>query len=477
MLKRVTAVLGGAIAVVAVTLFVLFLAEQVSGSTPTVDVRPAILLAGLVGFNCITYVVWLNRWNIVAHTALAFSIVAYIIPIVFLNQMDGLSSAAIDLYYQVMAAGLLFGVIGVLLGAAAGGSYNVEKLRAAADFESDAVRAKIRKRVMILGALSVAGVFVAFLGMGFIPMLTPDPLTAKFFRGAYAAAYQPVAPLYRGATSILAVILPVIFLYAVKLKSFRAAAVAATATLALFLGLMREPAVSGVLLLLGVYMAVRRKPWFGYFLLLVGGYFVGGALYYLLALIGIGGFEGSPGAQTTNLLEQAAAGAPDIRDHITFLTAWLQRPEFSYGLTWFGGLIPGNSPFNPSVWSLRVVNPTQDITAIASGGLRLPPPIWGMVSFGWAGVIVVSLLTGFIQGYLANVAKRVMPSRSIEISLYWLVIYVALVEVLPAFFRFSYLSVLQLIVILLVFRWRTRPAPEGRRGRTVRSDTRAVPAR
>ncbi|MGI8393096.1 hypothetical protein [Leucobacter sp. W1038] len=471
MLKRMTIITAGIAVVVFVTFSVVFLAEQLTATFSTLDIRPALLLIGLVGFNCITYVVWLNRWNIVAHTALAFSIVAYIVPIVFLHQLDGLSSEAIDLYFQVMAGGLFFAVLGVLAGAAIGRLYDADKLRARAAFEEQQVRAKIRRRIIALSGLAVLGVFVAFAGMGFIPALTADPLTAKFFRGAYAAAYQPVAPLYRGATSVLTVLLPVLFLYAMKLRSGRSFLIALAAMLALFLGLLREPAVSGALLLIGVYMAVRRKPWGFYFALLVSTYFAGGALYYLLALIGFGSFTGSPAAETTSLLAQAAAGAPDIRDQITFLTAWLVRPEYTQGLTWLGGMIPGNNPWNPSVWSLRIVNPTQEITAIASGGLRLPPPIWGMVSFGWPGVIGVSLLTGGIQGYLASVAKRIIPSNSVETSIYWLVLYVALVEVLPAFFRFSYLSVLQLIIILLVFGWRTSSPPRRQRKVPERSTT------
>ena len=456
MARRVLMWGGAPIAAAATTILVLVLAEQVTGATPTFDIRPAILLVALIGFNCITYVVWMNRWNIVAHTALAFSVVAYIIPIVFLNQLDGISSSALDLYYQVMAVGLLFGVLGVLAGAALSGLNNPDRIRERLALDNDGVRTKVRRRIIVLAALSVLGVFVAFAGMGFIPALTADPLTAKFFRGAYAASYQPVAPLYRGATSILAVLLPIVFLYATKLRSGRAIVIAGVALLALLLGLMREPAVSGVLLLLGVYVAVRRKPWVLYFAILVASYFLGGALYYLLSIIGFGSFGAAPSAQTT-LLQQAAAGAPDIKDQITFLTAWLQNPQYTYGLTWFGGMVPGNNPWNPSVWSLQVVNPSRDITSIASGGLRLPPPIWGMVSFGWFGVGLVSFLTGVIQGWLAGVARRIIPSPSVEISLYWLVIYVSLVEVLPAFFRFSYLSVLQLIIVIMIFRWRAHP--------------------
>lgn len=474
MLKRVVAVAAGLTVTIAITLLLLFLAEQVTGPSPSVDVRPALLLVGLVGLNCVTYVVWANRWNIVAHTSLAFSVVAYIVPIAFLNQLDGLSSDALDLYYQVVAAGLLFAVLGVLAGAALAGLYDTGKLKGRAAFEDPGVQAVIRRRVLWLTALSVAGVLVAFAGMGFVPALTADPLTAKFFRGAYAAAYQPVAPIYRGATSVLAILLPLVFLYAIKIRRGKWVLLAASAIVALFLGLMREPAVTGVLLLLGVWVCVRHKSLTLYFAILVVSYLGGGALYYILSLIGLGNFSGSPGAQG-GFLEQAAAGAPDIKDQILFLTSWLARPEYTNGLTWLGGLLPGNNPWNPSVWSLHVVNPGQDITSIASGGLRLPAPIWGLVSFGWPGVVAVSLLTGVVQGFLAGVAKRVIPSSSVEISVYWLVIYVALVEVLPAFFRFSYLSVLQLVIILLLFRWRTRPSDDRGFQQARRSTRAAVP--
>lgn len=458
MLKRVVAYIAAGAVVIAATLFVVYLAEEVNRPSSTFDIRPALLLASLVAFNSLTYLVWWSRWNIVAHTSLAFSVVAYVIPIVVLGDLNEISSQALDLYYQVMALGLLFGVLGVFAGFYASKSYNAERMRERASFDDPEVQTKIRRRVLAIGLLCVLGVVVAFAGMRFIPALTADPLTAKFFRGAYAAAYQPVAPLYRGATSVLAVLLPVIFLYAMKLRSFRAFGVAGSAVLVLLLGLMREPAVSGVLLLLGVYIAVRKLPWLLYFAILVASYFLGGSLYYLLSLIGFGSFGDTASAQM-NLIQQAAAGAPDIRDQITFLSAWLQRPSYTYGLTWIGGLLPGNNPWNTSVWSLQVVNPGQDITSIASGGLRLPPPIWGMVSFGWFGVVLVSFLTGAVQGFLAGVAQRVIPSPSIETSTYWLVIYVALADVLPNFFRLSYLTIIQLGIVILLFRWRTKTKP------------------
>ncbi|MBO0981001.1 hypothetical protein [Microbacterium sp. SD291] len=482
-------VVAAAVGTTALILAVLVLTDHVmpGARRDAADLRPLVLLISLVVFNSITYIVWMNRWNIVAHVALAFSMIAYVIPIVFLHQLDDLSSQALDLYYQVMAAGLLFAVLGVLVGAMLSKLLDTDRLKERTDFESPVIQATVRRRVMLLGALGVAGVFLAFGLMGFIPAFTADPLVAKFFRGQYAAAYAPVAPLYRGATSVLSVLLPLLFLYAVSLRKGRAAVIAVSAVTALLLGLIRDPAASGVLLLIGVYVAVRRKPWVLYFAILVGTYFVGGALYYFLTLFGVEGY-GIVAAGGNDLLAQVAAGAPDIKDQIAFLNAWLRAPQYTYGATWIGGLFPGNNPWNPSVWSLRIVNPTQDIATIASGGLRLPPPIWGLVSFGWPGVVFVSFTTGLIQGFLAGLAKRLLPSASLEVTAYWLVLYTAVADVFPAFFRFSYLTVLQLILLVLVFRWRTVPKRQRgamsaaqprpyRRERDATSSVRASPAR
>lgn len=453
-------VVAAAALVVAAVFGLLAVTESLTAPTGGADFRPFILGVSLIGLNVVSYAVWLNRWNIVAHTQLAFSIVAYAVPIWWLRSLDGISSEALDVYYQVVAAGFFFALLGTVLGGWFAAGFNTDRLRERAGFDRPEVQAVVSRRVLRLVMVAVAAVVVAFVVMRFVPAFTADPLTAKFFRGPYAAPYQPVAPLYRAGTTIIAILLPVVFVLAFKRRrlSWLLAGVAAVGVM--LAGLMREPAVSGLLLVLGVWWAVRRRAWLPYFMLLVGSYFLGGALYYVLAVLGVGNFSGLPAG--SSLVEQAAAGAPDIKDQIQFMSAWLMRPEYTNGMTWVGGLIPGNNPWNPSVWSLLVVNPGQDITQLASGGLRLPAPIWGLVSFGWPGVVLVSFVHGVVIGYLAGVARRVLPSRSVEVSTYWLVAYVALVDVLPVFFRLSYLSVLQVVLVVAVLFWRTG-VPRGSR--------------
>jgi hypothetical protein len=440
---------------VAVTLGVLVLADalQTGDLVLGFDLRPTILCISLVGLSVLSYVGWPSRWNVVAHAQLAFSVVAFIIPIYFLDTLNRLSSDALDLYYQVCAVGFLVSLVAAMVGRAAGTAKRIDRLVGARDFDSFNTDKKIAGRVFALSVLCIGGVLVSFAVMGFIPAFAADPFAAKFFRGPYAAPYAPVAPLYRASTTVIALLLPLVALLAWKIRTPAWVVVFIGSVGVMLLGLLRDPAVTGVLLLIGILFAARRKGLFLYLLMLTAVYFVGGGLYYFLTLLGVPGYSLHGGAP---LLAQVAAGAPDVTDQVTFLRWWMLHPEYTNGLTWVGGLVPGNFQWNPSVWSLSVVNPGQNVANISSGGLRLPAPIWGLVSFGWPGAIGVSALSGFLIGYLARLAGRITPSQSLTHSVFWLLLYLAVLDVVPVFYRLSYLSVIQLGVVIAVLFWGTK---------------------
>jgi hypothetical protein len=121
------------------------------------DLRPTILCISLVGFNILSYVGWPSRWNVVAHAQLAFSVVAFIIPIYFLDTLNKLSSQALDLYYQVCAVGLAVSFLGALLGRAAGTAKRIDRLTGMRDFGSFETNKKIVDRVLGLSVLCIGG--------------------------------------------------------------------------------------------------------------------------------------------------------------------------------------------------------------------------------------------------------------------------------------------------------------------------------
>lgn len=425
-----------------------------SGLSTTQDLRIHVVALSLVVLALLSYFVWPSRWNVVAHAQLAFALVAYVLPIYALGYLDHVTGEAFDLYSRVLVVGAVFAVAGTLMGGVIGRSVSLRAF-VALDTHLTAGHGLDRRVQWTIGA-AIAGVLAAFVGMGFAPALTPDPLVAKFFRGAYAEPYAPFAPLYRASTTIVTILLPLASVLAWRRRRARWVLMVGGALGVMLLGLLREPALSGVLMAVGVLLAVQGRGTMVYIGMLVGAYFVGSGLYYLLAELGFQAFTSSVSAGA-DVLAQIAAGAPDVRDQMTFLTSWISRPEFTMGKTFLGGLVPGNFPWNPSVWSLHVVNPGADITSIASGGLRLPAPIWGLVSFGWGGVVGVSLANGFAVGWLAAVARRLVPSPDVVQAMAWTVVYSAAIDIFPVFFRLSYLSVIQaMIVAFVLFGWYRR---------------------
>lgn len=442
------------------------------------DARPLLLCISLSGFAVVSYLAWPSRWNIVAHTQLAFSIVAYVIPILLLDGLSNVSGAALDLYAQVIVLGFVACTLGVAIGGWVGRLGDWSRVLDRISFATFSGLGNMSKRTQIIVALSILGMVASFTVMGFIPALAADPYAAKFFRGEYAVRYGPVAPLYRLATSAISLLFPLVAMYAWKYRSAKWYMILVGSLGAMLLSLQREPALSGILLFAGILVATRGRGMWIYFLGILGVYFVGSALYYLLSLWGVDSFANGSYA-STSFLAEIAAGSPDVADQINFFTKWLDRPEYTDGLTFVGGLIPGNFKWNPSVWSLSVINPGVDVSAISSGGLRLPAPIWGFVSFGWPGVVAVSFGYGFFTGVLAGFARRLIPSTNLAQATVLTVIYVSLSDVIPVFFRLSYLSILQVLVAVILVYWHTsgiRSIEGGSREGLRQDDLRAFPS-
>ncbi|MHA3702258.1 hypothetical protein ACXR2U_08725 [Jatrophihabitans sp. YIM 134969] len=425
------------------------------------DLIPFLLCAGLVGLSVVSYIPWPSRWNVPAHAQLAFALIAYVLPIFGLHILDDASPTIVNLYTKVIVVGFLFAAFGTILGAVLGNAADLRPTLSRWVARVEVASLISPPRILILGFVAVGGMLVSFSVMGFIPAFAADPFAAKFFKGEYAAAYAPVAPLYRFCTTVLAVILPLLALYAWRRRTPAYISGFAAALVVMLISLQRDPAVSGVLVCAGVLIAFRASGMSVYFLVLVGVYVLGSGLYYLLASVGLSAFTQGP-AVSTSWLQQIAAGSPDVHDQLGFLTAWTSRPSYTHGLTWVGGLVPGNFRWNPSVWSLGVVNPTQSISSINSGGLRLPAPIWGLVSFGWPGVIIVSFVSGVLTGLTTAILRRIVAQVGPGGALLAVVVYLAVADVIPVFFRLSYLSVIGALVLLATAFWVRSSGPSVR---------------
>lgn len=412
--------------------------------------RNIVAFVSLTGMGVCTYVTWPSRWNVPAHLQLAFAVPAYIIPLLVLGSLNDADPSLVALYVRLLAVGFVATTAGVLIG---GWIADRWFMRASLRSVVPWIR-RVSKtsppRVLMVAVGAIVVLLVCFVIMGFAPALAEDPSAAKFFKGVYHEPYEIVSVPYRIATTVIPLFLPLVGVYAwTRRRQWWWMLVLAAAVGVMLLCLLREPAVSGVLIAVGMLVAFYRRFFVTFLVVLVLSYIAGSAMYVVLALLGVSGYE--------NLIKSGqafwsavASGAPDVKDQLQLLAAWLPEGALTWGRTFVGGLIPGNFPWNPSVWTLTTLNPTLEIEEINSGGLRLPAPIWGLVSFSWIGAVAVPLLSGVFAGVMSRIAAHTMPRLTLEQAGVAMIVYLAIIEVVPSFYRLSYLSVLGVVVVVVV---------------------------
>jgi hypothetical protein len=221
-------------------------------------------------------------------------------------------------------------------------------------------------------------------------MFAEAPLLAKFFKGEYKEKYDQVSIFYRLSQVFINTSLPVAMAMSVSLRNRKLWLLIIWATGLLAVALTRGPVAAGALLMFGVW-ASRSGMAMAVFLASATVIMCFGSSIY--PLLGITTIQGD-----FNLWEEIARGAPDILDHLTFLAAFDPSKQLTYGLTFVGGLVPGNFQFNPAVYTLAIVNDTFDVTGMASGGFRIPPSVAGYMAFSWLGAVLVPLGTGLLTG-------------------------------------------------------------------------------
>lgn len=422
------------------------------------DIRPVLGSAGLVFIATVTYIAWPSRWNIIAHGQLVFAVIAYVVPLVGLNVQSTFDQSAVTLYYKIVLAGSLATLVGAFVGIPLGRK-SFQKREISLQRVPDHRQLSIvqRRRIATAVVLAVLGIAVCFAVFGFVPALASDPFSAKFFKGEYATSYTSIAPLYRITTTVITLVIPLVAAYWWDRRNVFWGLLLLLCLLAMLLTLQRGPAVSGLLIFFGVLAAAKRHRMFPYFFALAAVYMTGSALYYMLGALGVTAYSVTT-ASSFSFWENVAAGAPDVSDQLNFMQAWLSRPEYTNGLTFIGGLVPGNFHWNPAVWGLAITNPGLDISEIASGGYRLPPPLWGYVSFGTAGVLLVGFLYGFLSSWVAGCGRRLIMRSDLQGSVADYVIYGAVLTCVTSFYALSYLFVLNigLVAFLLLRRDRRK---------------------
>jgi hypothetical protein len=352
------------------------------------------------------YLVWRSRWNVPTHLAAGFCMTAYIIPGLLTDVWLIVPDTTIMLFTQINVVGAIFVCAGTILGGYVG--QRVAMPYPATPFYMDTASTQLIGRVLIVVGLAVIGIYIAYWIMGFIPMFADDPFAAKQFKGQYRDPYYKVAYLFRFCFSVIAAAIPLILMLAWEKRSPILLMIAGLAFFAILISLARGATATGMLIFLGVLAARNRRGlrWFIPLVLIIFPF--GSTFYYMLGqLLNVSALTSINTG--TSLSEFISAGAPDIADQLNWLYGFARGEYFTYGRTIYGGLIPGNYEWNPSVWTISYFDIGADISEAVTGGLRLTTAEWGYANFGWIGVVAISGLSGFFHGYMLVQLKRLQP--------------------------------------------------------------------
>jgi hypothetical protein len=336
-------------------------------------------------------------------------IVAFVVPIIFVNNIfTEFSYDIIKLYSLINALGGLIFLIALFIGFKSKRIIITDGFKI---FEDPLFIKNYEKIVVTFYKICLVGIIISFLVMGYVPMFADDPLQAKFFRGEYKQSYDKVKVIYRSSYFVIVTFLPLILAMFVKYRKSKYLILSFLGLCILILTLNRKPALIGLISFLFILFSNSRKRILSMLFIYTFITVFGTISYkYLYILMG----KSIPNFYTGMFWEDIVRGSPDLPDQLNFLTHFERLNEpFTLGKTFIGGLIPNQFYWNPNVWTLSIANGgITDISNIVSGGIRLPVYIWGYVSFGWFGVVVITFLVGFFIGNTFRYFKYNFPKKN-----------------------------------------------------------------
>lgn len=382
--------------------------------------------------------VWPSRKNVAAWLYLPLFVVSFLIPLLAIDYSQETTFEAIDDLTRMNVIGAIAMVIGLIFGA----QIKLPSIQLGwwQNSGQDDLSGVLRRTMKVL-MVGCAIMSLCFVWMGVLPMFAEVPFMAKFFKGAYKEKYDQVSVFYRLSQVFVVTSLPLAMAMAVTLRNRKLLVLIVWATGLLAVALNRGPVGGGALLMFGVWASRSRLAMTAFLASATAIFCLGSAIYPLLGIITV--------PEDFDIWSEIARGAPDILDHLTFLATFDPSKDLTYGLTFVGGLVPGNFRFNPSVYTLAIVNAIDDISGIASGGFRLPPSVGGYMAFSWAGAVFVPLGTGLLTGSFTRHLRRLPCNSFLQhsvavlwfqvVAVYWMEFDSLSYHGLIAIFVFTYL--------------------------------------
>jgi hypothetical protein len=273
-----------------------------------------------------------------------------------------------------------------------------------------------------IAVIALVALIASFALLGYTPLLASNRLLAKYGVGPYRAGFQRGAQLFHLAMSLASTMAAVILAFVFLRRRSIEVAILAALLFGLACTLSRGEALVGPLTFLVAWGVQRHwKP--ALLLGIVCFSFLGATLVNEILFAG-------PSVSSASFAERAAGSAPDVSDHLGFLNGYRLLGSQRIGMKTIKAgysLSLKKGQWDPSDYALRLRTGLSDVGELASGGVRLPAPIWGFAAYGWAGVVAWSFLSGIFVGWgtavlrrlLADVERKAYPNQALNLILAW----------------------------------------------------------
>lgn len=381
-------------------------------------VRARLVIAvALFVITCGPILLWFRKDNVFAYSAVGTYLTALLLPLVGTATLTDFEPHTVDQYARLMAVGAVFFAAGLALG----GHFSARTrprlrftfgLPLTADSPAWQV---VRRRTRMVTAIAAISLAAAFALLRYVPLLAADRQLAKYGVGVYAPGFARGRLVYHFALALGAAILPMAIVVAYRTRGLLDVVLCGGVALGLLASLSRSGAFAGPLLVI-IAIAIGRRVAPALIVAAVCLIFLAGALSNELLFSSV--------RRAPTLAARLAASAPDVHDQLAFLRGFEREgSQQTLGKTLIAKLGPEASQWDPVAYSLRLTTGITDASAIASGGIRLPAPLWGFSSFGFPGAAGFCLVSGLFIGWgtvrVRNVVTRLRsyPSYSTNLVL------------------------------------------------------------
>jgi hypothetical protein len=361
--------------------------------------KAEILLGSLV-LLCGQVVLWRRRDNIFGYLQAGLFFASILVPILGTTIVDDSDPAIVGLYAHILIVGAAGYLGGVLYGGLIGGSQRLPNVTFSRPFGATIPPLLVR-RARITAVLAIGSLLLSFGLLGYIPFFAADRVGAKYGIGVYKAGLDRGALVFHIALAMGSTVLPVVLALVMRHRKGIDVVLAATLGIALVLTLSRGSAFLGPLVFVIALLISRGwKAW--QILALVCLCYVSATLVNELVQV-------TTPVTSASFATKVAASAPDLSDHLGFLNGFRVSGSKEVGLrTIIAGISLNKGDYNPSSYALRIRTGLVDSSEFASGGLRLPAPIWGYASYGYLGVVLWSFASGLFIGWGTALVRRLL---------------------------------------------------------------------